>query len=170
MALWVLALTGCASLQDADTATAPAMVQERSSATSARDYRLDAAYHVYKLNRNRIYQGVLPHYLRAVAVLQIEVDPAGQVTALRWLRTPEHAPEVVAEIERTVRAAAPFPAPVFLGNTQFVETWLWDASGKFQLHTLSKGQGEPGTPPRPQPRPLPAWQPLQIHLTSADGR
>ena len=161
-------LSGCATSPPDEPAAA--QIRERSSATNAQDYRREAAYHLYNLNRSRIYHGVLPHYLRAVAVLEMEVDPTGQVIGLRWLRTPEHAPEVVSEIERTVRAAAPFPAPVHLGSTQVIETWLWDDSGKFQLHTLSEGQGERGTPSRPQPPPLPAWQPLQIHLVSADGR
>jgi hypothetical protein len=73
-------------------------------------------------------------------VLQIEVDSRGQLTSLNWMRVPLHAPEVVAEIERTVRQAAPFPAPVKMGSATYIETWLWDASGQFQLHTLTEGQ------------------------------
>jgi hypothetical protein len=57
----------------------------------------------------------------------------------------------MAEIERTVRKAAPFPAPVRLGKASYIETWLWDASGSFQLHTLSEGQGPKGQPRRPMP-------------------
>jgi len=60
-----------------------------------------------------------------VAVLQVEVDSRGQVTALNWMREPLHAPEVAAEIERTVRQAAPFPAPVKLGGATYIDTWLW---------------------------------------------
>ena len=46
----------------------------------------------------------------------------------------------MTEIERTVRQAAPYPAPVKLGRVTTTETWLWDKSGRFQLHTLSEGQ------------------------------
>ena len=51
-----------------------------------------------------------------------------------------HAPEVVAEIERTVRAAAPYPVPLRLGRVTYTDTWLWDKSGNFQLDTLTEGQ------------------------------
>ena len=56
------------------------------------------------------------------------------------MRKPSHAPEVVSEIERTVRAAAPFPVTHQSGTMTYTETWLWDESGKFQLDTLSEGQ------------------------------
>lgn len=145
-----------------------------SSAVSTADYRVDAAYHLYGKNRDRIFEGVLPHYLRAVGVLEVDVNAQGQIVTLRWLRAPTHAPEVMAEIERMVRQAAPFPVPVRLdlGNEpiRLVETWLWDQSGKFQLHSLSEGQGTRGTPPRLQPPPLPIWQPVRVHLVAADGR
>ena len=46
----------------------------------------------------------------------------------------------LAEIERTVRAAAPFPAPARMGRVTYTDTWLWDRSGRFQLDTLTEGQ------------------------------
>lgn len=122
-----------------------------SQAQSAQDYRLDAAYHIYGKNPTRIYHGVMPHFLYAIGVLEVQLDQYGQIQALNWMRAPEHAPEVIAEIERTVRQAAPFPAPVHLGQASYIETWLWDASGHFQLHTLSEGQGAKGTPRRAIP-------------------
>ena len=111
-----------------------------SAATTARDYRRDAARHLYGLNRERIYPGRLPPMLYAVGVLQVELDGGGHVRKLNWLRAPGHAPEVVREIERTVRAAAPFPAPTRLGKVTYTDTWLWDRSGRFQLDTLTEGQ------------------------------
>jgi hypothetical protein len=47
---------------------------------------------------------------------------------------------VVAEIERAVRSASPFPAPVKMGRVTYTDTWLWDKSGRFQLDTLTEGQ------------------------------
>ena len=41
---------------------------------------------------------------------------------------------------RTVRAAAPFPAPARMGRVTYTDTWLWDRSGRFQLDTLTEGQ------------------------------
>ncbi len=111
-----------------------------SMASTEREYRRDAAAHLYALNRERIYVGRLQPMLYAIGVLQLDVDNRGQLRRLHWLRAPRHAPEVIAEIERTVRAAAPFPAPVRLGRVTYTETWLWDRSGRFQLDTLTEGQ------------------------------
>lgn len=111
-----------------------------SSASNARAYRTDAATHLYGLNQERIYKGRLPPLLYAIGVLQVEVDRSGEVRGLSWMRAPKHAPEVVAEIERTVRAAAPFPAPARMGKVVYTDTWLWHKSGRFQLDTLTEGQ------------------------------
>jgi hypothetical protein len=111
-----------------------------SSATSPRAYREDGASHLYGLNAERIYKGRLPPLLYAVGVMNVEIDRVGRVTRLDWLRAPRHAPEVMAEIERTIREASPFPAPVRLGKVVYTDTWLWHKSGKFQLDTLTEGQ------------------------------
>jgi hypothetical protein len=78
--------------------------------------------------------------LYAIGVLQVNINRQGQVTGLHWMRAPRHSPEVIAEIERTARAAAPYPAPAKLGQVVYTETWLWDESGRFQLDTLTEGQ------------------------------
>jgi periplasmic protein TonB len=119
---------------------APKGSARASSATSARAYRQDGATHLYGLNNDRIYKGKLPPLLYAVGVLNIDIDRAGRVSRLDWMRAPRHAPEVMAEIERTVRQASPFPAPTRLGKVVYTDTWLWHQSGKFQLDTLTEGQ------------------------------
>lgn len=111
-----------------------------SAATNPRDYRQDAAKHLYDQNSSRIFRGKMPPLLYAIGVLQVEVDGGGQVTAVNWMRAPSHAPEVVAEIERTVRSAAPYPVPVRMGRVTYTDTWLWHKSGNFQLDTLTEGQ------------------------------
>lgn len=122
-------------------ASAPASVTTAASgATSPLSYRRDAASHLYKLNSTRIFKGMLPPQLYAIGVLQVEVDGRGEVTSTHWMRAPSHAPEVIAEIERTVRQAAPYPAPVRLGHVTYTDTWLWHSSGRFQLDTLTEGQ------------------------------
>lgn len=119
---------------------APVATGKVSAAATPRDYRRDAAGHLYELNSHRIYKGKMPPLLYAVGVLQVEVDGRGRVTSTNWMRAPRHAPEVIAEIERTVRQAAPFPAPARMGRVTYTDTWLWDRSGKFQLDTLTEGQ------------------------------
>jgi hypothetical protein len=69
-------------------------------------YRKQAAQHLYERNSGRIYQGMLPPMLYAIGVLSSARRP-GPRKNLHWMRKPSHAPEVVAEIERAVRSAAP---------------------------------------------------------------
>lgn len=111
-----------------------------SSASDAKAYRADAAAHLYALNKERIYSGRLPPNLYAIGVLDVALDGRGQVLGFKWQRAPTHAPEVIAEIERTVRAAAPFPAPARMRQVTYTDVWLWHRSGNFQLDTLTEGQ------------------------------
>jgi protein TonB len=126
---------------EAGAVTPPPVVDVRvSAAGTPRAYRQDAASHLYVLNQDRIYKGRMPPLLYAIGVLQVEVDRQGQVRSVSWMRAPKHAPEVIAEIERTVRAAAPFPVPAKMGRVVYTDTWLWHKSGRFQLDTLTEGQ------------------------------
>ena len=111
-----------------------------SQAATPRAYRKDAAGHLYGLHGDRIYKGRMPPLLYAVGVLQVEVDKHGRVKEVSWMRAPRHAPEVMAEIEKMVRAAAPYPAPARMGRVTYTDTWLWHKSGRFQLDTLTEGQ------------------------------
>ena len=112
-----------------------------SHAVTPRDYRRDGAKHLYSKNEYRIFKGKMPPLLYAVGVLQVDVDRMGKVERLNWMRAPSHVPEVMAEIERTVRAAEPFPAPSRMGgHVTYTDVWLWDKSGRFQLDTLTEGQ------------------------------
>ncbi len=113
---------------------------EASTAQTEGDYRRAAAAHLYGQNAHRIYAGQLPPLLYAIGVLQVDVGAMGEITQINWMRVPTHAPEVVAEIEDTIRRAAPFPRPLALGSVTYTETWLWHKSGRFQLDTLTKGQ------------------------------
>lgn len=119
---------------------AAAKAARSSAAATPRDYRQDAARHVYDANASRIYPGKLPPVLYAVGTLQVSLDANGRVASMHWLRAPQHAPEVIAEIERTVLAAAPYPVATRLGAVVWTDTWLWDKGGRFQLDTLSEGQ------------------------------
>ena len=163
MALW---LTGCTTTELKPTPPAPAPVAPAppapppvkppepvvqveepakpklpvSNARNPREYRVDAAKHLYQLNGSRIFKGRMPPMLYAVGVLDVEVDKQGQVTRTQWIRAPGHAPEVMREIEKTVRQAAPYPVPAHLGKVVYSDVWLWHKSGNFQLDTLTEGQ------------------------------
>ena len=134
--------TATATATTATAATAPRAVARpaNSVATTAKAYRQDAARHLYAVNAQRIHKGMLPPNLYAIGVLEVDIDRQGNVTAVSWRRAPSHVPEVMAEIVRTVRAAAPYPVPTRLGKVTYTDVWLWDKSGKFQLDTLTEGQ------------------------------
>jgi len=128
----------------APAAAAPAVVPlppgtQVSQATSAQAYRQDGARHIYAKNGHRIYKGKMPPLLQGVGVMQMDIDSRGQIVSMSWLRPPSHA-GAKAEIERTARAAAPYPVPQRLGRVTYTDTWLWDKSGQFQLDTLTEGQ------------------------------
>ena len=123
----------------AETPAAP-LAAHASLATTPRAYRADAASHIYAKNPERIYKGKMPPLLHAVGVLQVEVDGRGYVKHVSWMRAPSHAPEVMRDIEKMVRAAQPYPAPARMGSVVYTDTWLWHKSGRFQLDTLTEGQ------------------------------
>lgn len=121
-------------------ALTPVATFKVSGATTPRDYRRDAARHLYEALPQRILAGKLPPLLDAVRLLEVELDGNGRVSSTHWLRKPSHAPEAVAEIEQFIRHAAPFPRPERMGCVTYTEPWFWDRSGRFQLDTLTQGQ------------------------------
>jgi hypothetical protein len=111
-----------------------------SMAKTERQYRVDVAQHLYAHNAKRIYQGKLPPLLYAIGVTRLSISKQGEVLDIDWMRRPKHAPEVIQEIERTIREAAPLPVAAALARLSYIETWLWHQSGRFQLDTLTEGQ------------------------------
>jgi protein TonB len=132
-------LSGCSSTKVAQKPPAP-NAPPLSHARSEREYRADVARHLYQRNTERIYQGKLPPMLYAIGVTRLSIAANGDVLDIDWMRKPSHAPEVVAEIERTIRAAAPLPVASAVRPLIYTETWLWHKSGRFQLDTLTEGQ------------------------------
>lgn len=107
---------------------------------SSANYRRDAARHIYRRLPARIYKGKLPPMLKAVVVVDIHIEPSGQIGHIDWVRVPKHAPEVREDIERAIIQSAPFPAPAHAKRVRYTDTWLWHKSGRFQLDTLTEGQ------------------------------
>ena len=115
-------------------------IEKVSLASSAQSYRNDAARHVYSTYASQIYKGMLPPLVHAIVVIETEVDKAGNVRDVRIVRSPSHAPDVTKRVIAMVRKASPFPEPRKLGATKFLETWMVDRGGQFQIHTLTEGQ------------------------------
>jgi len=125
-----------ASLEDSRS-TSNSLLQ---SPINREQYRVRAAQHIYKLNTEKVYTGRMPPLLKAVGVVEIQLNGTGEIRNIKWSRAPSHAPEVMQEIERTVRSAAPYPIGQKGESVVFTETWLWHKSGRFQLLSLTEGQ------------------------------
>jgi len=119
---------------------APAAAIKASEAADAKGYRLDGARHFYAVYADRIYQGKLPPLIHAVVVVEIDLDAQGRVVNMQLVRGPSHAPDVAQAVQDMIRQASPLPAPAKLGGVKYIEIWLVDKSGRFQLDALSEGQ------------------------------
>ncbi|WOB07454.1 hypothetical protein [Piscinibacter gummiphilus] len=112
-----------------------------SQAADAKTYRQDGARHLYDAYPDRIYRGKLPPLLHAVAVVETVIDGQGQVVEVNMIREPSHAPDVTAAVREMIKRAQPLPVPARIsGGVRYLDVWLMDGSGRFQLDTLTEGQ------------------------------
>ncbi len=120
---------------------AGAQTMHKAALTSdASTYRNRAAHHIYKIYAKSIYKGMLPPLVHAIVVVETEVDALGRVKNVWVVRSPSHAPEVTESVVGMINSASPFAATGGAGGTKFIEVWLVDHSGRFQLHALTEGQ------------------------------
>lgn len=117
-----------------------AAAPDASTAADAKAYRKDGARHIYAAYRDQIYKGKLPPLIHAIVVAEVDLDDAGNVRDVNMIRTPSHAPDVTERVRQMIRAASPLPAPKRMGGTKYLDIWLVDKSGRFQLDTLTEGQ------------------------------
>jgi hypothetical protein len=115
--------------------------QRESAAEIEKEYRIDAARHIYTAYPGRIFRGKLPPLMYSVMVVETEIDSEGQVRAVNVVRKPA-ADEVGPWVVSMIRGAGPFPVPAKLpGKTvRYTDIWLVDKSGRFQVDTLTEGQ------------------------------
>lgn len=147
-------LTACTALQPQGTSDAGASAAKTDEVPAAaadttisfqtpaiKAYRKAGANAIYKKYPKRIYPGKIPPLVYAVVVVETHVTADGTVQKVSFSRTPSHAPEVPPMIAQLVMDASPLPAPPSgVGAHTYIDTWLWDRSGRFQLDTLTKGQ------------------------------
>ena len=112
-----------------------------SPAEIEREYRIDAGRHLYAAYPMRVYRGKVPPLIYSVMVVETEIDATGQVLGITVVRKPA-ADEVAPWVQAMIRRAAPYPPPTkFPGRSvRFLETWLVDKSGLFQIDTLTEEQ------------------------------
>jgi len=149
-----LGLAGCEALKQDGKRETPAQAAKddgpsaqvsperliTSQTPAIKAYRKVGATYIYKTYPKRIYKGKIPPLVYAVVVTETDIDSSGKVTGVYFSRTPSHAPEVAPMIEKLIKDASPLPNPGKVGGHTYVDTWLWDKSGQFQLDTLTLGQ------------------------------
>lgn len=152
----VAMLAGCASMKSeapassseektvADEAPTPRDVASARLITAqtpaVRAYRKVGSAAIYQAYPKRIYKGKIPPLVYAVVVVETDIDATGKVVNVSFSRTPSHAPEVPPMIAELIRKASPLPSPGGLGAHTYVDTWLWDKGGNFQLDSRTLGQ------------------------------
>ena len=106
-----------------------------------KEFRVDAARHLYSCYPMRIYRGKLPPLLYGVMMVETELDATGNVVNIHVVRKPA-ADEVAPWVMAMIRRAAPFPAPTKMdgGVAKFTEVYFVDKSGLFQTMSLTEGQ------------------------------
>jgi hypothetical protein len=112
-----------------------------SAAEIEREYRIDAARHIYAAYPMRVYRGKVPPLIYSVMVVETEIDATGKVLSVNTVRKPA-ADEVEPWVVAMIRRASPFPAPARIsgGTVRYLDIWLVDKSGLFQVDTLTEGQ------------------------------
>lgn len=140
LAAGVVTAAPAQTLGDTAVSIEPASAVKISEAADIKAYRLDGAKHFYAFYAERIYQGKLPPLIHAVVVIEIELDAQGRVVNVLLIRVPSHAPDVAQAVRDMIQQASPLPAPARMGGAKYIEIWLVDKSGQFQLDALTEGQ------------------------------
>jgi periplasmic protein TonB len=111
-----------------------------SDALTEKAYRKDAARHLYDAYPSRVLKGMVPPLVYAILIIETQVDVHGKVLAVRVLRRPASAREVTPWVVSRIRRASPLPPPARMGRVKYLEIWLVDKSGQFQVDSLTEGQ------------------------------
>ncbi|MEK8047302.1 hypothetical protein [Ideonella margarita] len=157
LASGVLALGGLVAPARAQFRQPPPVVRvdaAPSAAGQTQAWREDVARHVYAAYAPHIFRGQLPAWMHAVAVTETDVDAEGRVLDVRLTREPAAAKDVGPWVVGMIRQLGQLPAPrglrgeVAQGGTEdaiytWVDIWLVDKSGRFQLDSLTEGQQRP---------------------------
>jgi hypothetical protein len=137
--LWLVAAAAHAQFANLPEARRPTLLLQ-SDAANERAYREHAARHVYATYPSRVLKGMVPPLVYAIVVTETHIDARGNVLSVRVVRQPASANEVSPWVVSLIRRASPLPPPLRMGRVRYVETWLVDKSGQFQVRTLTEGQ------------------------------
>jgi len=116
-----------------------------SKAWTLSTYKLEVARWITRTSAEHLYEGAPPPMLKSVVVLNISVNPDGQLVRVSVLRS--NGLKVLEQRAlQSVKAAVPLPKPGLIvsrrGVAEFTETWLFRDDGRFQLRSLALPQEE----------------------------
>lgn len=137
----LFALAGAAHAQFNMVPTPQCKAPEASAQEGEKEYKLDAARHLYACFPMRVYRGKLPPLLYGVAMVETEIDSTGKVVSTNVVRKPAAA-EVEPWVLAMIKRAEPYPAPAKMpgATAKFTEVYFVDKSGLFQTFSLTEGQ------------------------------
>lgn len=123
-------------------AVAKAKPRVASSYKSMEQYKLALCKRIFETSQGRTVNGDLQPLLRAVVVLQFDVDSAGKVRNVRTLRSPEKEADKIARASLERAGTMPLPPEEWLHNgvLEVTETWLFNKDGRFHLRTFGPRQ------------------------------
>ena len=141
MALSVCVATAHAADWCAPEPTPHAQSVGASVATTAAEYRIAAARHVYASYGSCVLSGKLPPLVHAVVLVELAVGKDGNVHRVNFVRVPPEMPNAAELVGGMIQRIAPFPAAADAGveEVAFNEVWIFDEQGRFQLGALTEG-------------------------------
>jgi len=126
------------------TEVAPEVAPESKAWTLA-TYKLEVARWITRTSAEHLYEGAPPPMLKSVVVLNMSINPDGQLVRVSVLRS-NGIKALEQRALQSVRAAVPLPRPGLVvsrrGVAEFTETWLFRDDGRFQLRSLALPQEE----------------------------
>lgn len=110
--------------------------------SSMEQYQAAVAKRIFDANPGTTIKGDLQPLLRAIVVLQFNVDARGRVHNVRTWRTPEREADHIARASLHRAGALPAPPQSWLrgGMVEVTETWLINRKGHFHLRALKPRQ------------------------------
>ena len=123
-------------------AVAKAKPRVASPYKSMEQYKVALCKRIFEANAGQTVTGDLQPLLRAVVVLQFEVDASGKIRNVRTLRTPEKEADRIARASLARAETLPVPPQEWLndGVVEITETWLFNKDGRFHLRTFGPRQ------------------------------
>jgi periplasmic protein TonB len=142
-------LVGCSTQALAPVSSAPGAKAPAPAPATARsygsvmDYRQAAGNAIYAANASMRSTGTLPALLRAIVVLEVEVDGSGRLAVARIKRGGADSTLDPVALDTLRKTQLPVPSRNLLnrrGTVEYMETWFFDKEGKFQLMAFNPPQ------------------------------